>query len=160
MASFKIRNARPEDVSALRSLILGLAAHERRPEDVTGSEEEMKYWLFERKIASVLIAEVDGKTAGYALYYPAYGSYSARGKIHLEDLFIREEYRGKGYGTKLFASVCSEVLSGGFTAMEWSALDFNTDSISYYKNLGAKEESGRLYFDFSEDSMKGLAEKK
>lgn len=159
MATFKIRSARPDDISALRSLILGLAGHERRPEDVTGTEDEMRYWLFERKIASAVIAEVDGKSAGYAIYYPAYGSYSARGKIHLEDLFIKEEHRGKGYGTRLLAFVCGEVLSKGFTAMEWSALSFNTESISYYKKLGAQEESGRLYFDFTEGSMRGLAEK-
>lgn len=160
MPEFEIRNVEPKDISALRSLILGLAEHERRPEDVTGTEEEMEYWLFERKIATALIAELDGKSAGYAIYYPAYGSYSARGKIHLEDLFIKKEYRGKGYGTKLFAFICREILSKGFTAMEWSALDFNTESINYYKNLGAEQENGRFYFDFAEDKMKNLAEKK
>lgn len=160
MPTLKIRNAEPKDISALRSLILGLAEHEKRPEDVTGSEEKMKYWLFERKVASALIAEVDGKNAGYAIYYPVYGSYSARGKLHLEDIFIKQEYRGKGYGTKLLAFICKKALADGFTAMEWSALDFNTDSIEYYKNLGAEKESGRSYFDFSEEKMRSLAERK
>lgn len=159
MPKLTIRPAEPKDIPALHSLILGLAEHEKRPEDVTGTDEQMKYWLFERKTAAALIAEVDGEAAGYAIYYPVYGSYSACGKIHLEDIFIKKEFRGKGFGTKLLSYICKKVLSEGYKAMEWSALDFNSESIQYYQNLGAEKEKGRTYFDFSEDKMKAVAEK-
>lgn len=157
MPDLKIRKCEEKDIPALHSLILGLAEHEKRPEDVTGTDEEMKYWLFKRKIATALLAELDGSAVGYAIYYQVYGSYSAVGKIHLEDIFIKPDFRGKGFGTKLFAHICSEVLSEGYKAMEWSALDFNTDSIQYYLNLGAEKEKGRTYFDFSEEKMKAAA---
>ncbi len=158
MESFKIRKCEKKDIPVLRSLILGLAEHENRPQDVTGTEGEMSYWLFERKIATALLAELNGNSIGYAIYYPIYGSYSAAGKIHLEDIFIKPDFRDKGFGTKLFAYICSAVLEEGFKAMEWSALDFNTDSIKYYLNFGAKKEKGRTYFDFSEEKMKAVAE--
>lgn len=157
MPKLKIRNCEEKDIPVLHSLILGLAEHEKRPEDVTGTDEEMKYWLFERKIASALLAEIDGNAIGYAIYYPVYGSYSAAGKIHLEDIFIKPDFRGKGFGTKLLSYICKKALSEGYKAMEWSALDFNTDSIQYYLNLGAQKEQGRTYFDFSEEKMKAAA---
>lgn len=157
MPNLKIRNCEEKDIPVLHSLILGLAGHEKRPEDVTGTDEEMKYWLFERKIASALLAEIDGNAIGYAIYYPVYGSYSAAGKIHLEDIFIKPDFRGKGFGTKLLSYICKKALSEGYKAMEWSALDFNTDSIQYYLNLGAQKEQGRTYFDFSEEKMKAAA---
>lgn len=156
--NLKIREVTENEIPLLRTFILGLAEHERRPQDVTGTNDEMKYWLFERKIATALFAEADGEVVGYAIYYPTYGSYSAHGKIHLEDLFIKSEYRGKGYGTAFLSYICKRLLSEGYKAMEWSALDFNVPSIEYYGKLGAETEKGRTYFDFSEENMKKLAE--
>ena len=94
MGELKIREAKKEDIKILKELILGLAKHERRPQDVTGSEQEMCRWLFERKIATALLAEFEGEAVGYAIFYPIYGSYSAKGKIHLEDIYIKPEIRG------------------------------------------------------------------
>lgn len=159
MQSLTIRKVEQKDISVLHNLILGLAEHEKRPQDVTGTDSQMCYWLFERNIATALLLELDGNAIGYAIYYPVYGSYSACGKIHLEDIFIKKEFRSKGYGTEFFAFICKQILSEGFKGMEWSALDFNLDSIKYYKNLGAEKEKGRTYFDFSETDMKALAEK-
>ncbi len=156
--NLKIREVTENEIPLLRTFILGLAEHERRPQDVTGTNDEMKYWLFERKIATALFAEADGEVVGYAIYYPTYGSYSAHGKIHLEDLFIKSEHRGKGYGTAFLSYICKRLLSEGYKAMEWSALDFNVPSIEYYGKLGAETEKGRTYFDFSEGNMKKLAD--
>ncbi len=157
MDNLKIREAKKEDIKILRELILGLARHERRPQDVTGSEQEMCHWLFDRKIATALLAETEGNAVGYAIFYPIYGSYSAHGKIHLEDIFVKPEFRGKGYGTKILSFICKSVLADGFSALEWNALDFNKDAIDYYFKLGAEQENGRTYFEFSEENMKKLA---
>ncbi len=154
---FVIREAEKKDIPVIHDLILGLAKHEKRPEDVTGSLADLEYWIFERKICTTLLAEYDGQPVGYAIYYPVFGSYSARGRVHLEDIFIKSDLRGKGLGTKFMARVCKDALEKGYTGMEWSALDFNVDSIEYYKHLGAEVESGRLYFDFSEKNMKDTA---
>ncbi len=157
MGELKIREAKKGDIKILKELIVGLAKHERRPQDVTGSEQEMCRWLFERKIATALLAEFEGEAVGYAIFYPIYGSYSAKGKIHLEDIFIKPEFRGKGFGTKLFSFICKSVLADGFFSLEWNALDFNTGAIDYYFKLGAEQEKGRTYFEFPEEKMKKLA---
>ena len=154
--SFSIRPVTPNDMATLKSLILGLAKHERRPQDVTGTEDEMRHWLFDRKIATALFAEFDGQPIGYAIYYPVYGSYSARGRVYIEDIYFKPEVRGKGYGTKLLAHICKKALEEGYIGLEWSALDFNTGSIDYYLKLGAEKEKGRTYFDFSKECMEKL----
>ena len=69
-ARLTIRRADEKDISLIQCMIKGLAAYEKRPQDMTGTQEKLKYWIFERKIATVLIAEYDGEAVGYALYYP------------------------------------------------------------------------------------------
>ena len=73
-----IRRADEKDISLIQCMIKGLAAYEKRPQDMTGTQEKLKYWIFERKIATVLIAEYDGEAVGYALYYPIFGSFCGR----------------------------------------------------------------------------------
>ena len=68
----------------------------------------LKNWLFYRHIATALIAESDGITIGYAIYYPVFASFSANGNVHLEDFFIKKEYRKMGYGMKFF-EICQKV---------------------------------------------------
>lgn len=153
----QIRKADRDDVSLLRDLIKGLAAYEKRPQDVTGTEEQLAYWLFERNIAAALIAEYEGEAIGYALYYPVFGSFSAAGGVHLEDLFIREEFRGCGFGRYFLARVAEAVLAEGYTEMEWSCLDWNEAAVGFYKKLGAKQDKGRVYLGFHKSELEMIA---
>ena len=152
-----IRKADKEDSSLLRDLIKGLAAYEKRPQDMTGTEEQLNYWLFERKIAAALIAEYYVKAIGYALYYPVFGSFSAAGGVHLEDFFIKEEFRGCGFGRCFLAGVAEAVLAEGYTEMEWSCLDWNEAAVGFYEKLGAKQETGRVYLGFHKSELQEIA---
>ena len=152
-----IKIATENDIDIIYELINGLAKYEKRPEDMTGTKEDLKFWLFERNIATTFLAELNGKNIGYAIYYPIFGSFSARGKVHLEDMFILEEYRGKGLGKTFFKEVATHALSQGYMGMEWSALDWNNLAIGFYKKIGAKEETGRVYFEFSKTEMDKLS---
>lgn len=154
MEELTIKTATRADLNIIFDLIKEMATYERRPEDATGTIPELNFWLFERKIAKVLLAEIGKETIGYALFYPIFGSFSAKGKVHLEDLFIKEAYRGKGYGKILFNAVKLDALKNGYAGMEWSCLDWNTPSIEFYKHIGARQEEGRVYFEFSENNMK------
>lgn len=156
MNKLNVRKATKEDISLLFDLINGLATYEKRPWDMTGTKEELEYWLFEKNIASSFIAELDGTPVGYAIYYPVFGSFSAKGKVHLEDIYINEEYRGKGLGKEFFAKVANFALNDGYSGMEWSCLDWNTPSINFYNKLGANEETGRVYFEFSKQQMETI----
>lgn len=152
-----IRKSCAEDIPLIQYLIKCLASYEKRPQDMTGTEEQLKYWLFERKAATVLIAEYDKETIGYALYYPVFGSFSAAGKIHLEDIFIQPNFRGSGFGSFFLAKIAETVLSDGYTEIEWSCLDWNKPSMEFYKSLGAEQETGREYFKLTQTKMKSIA---
>lgn len=152
-----IRKANKDDISLLLDLIKGLAAYEKRPQDMTGTKEQLHCWLFERKIATALIAEYDGEAVGYTLYYPVFGSFSAAGGVHLEDLFIKEEFRGGGFGRRFLAKIAETVLAEGYTEMEWSCLDWNKAAVGFYEKLGAKQETGRVYLGFPKSELEMIA---
>lgn len=156
MENFEVRKANKKDIPLLFELINGLALYEKRPQDMTGTKEELSYWLFEKQIATSLVAELDGTPVGYAIYYPVFGSFSAKGKVHLEDIFLKEEYRGKGLGKKFMTKTIEFVLEDGYSGMEWSCLDWNSPSIAFYEKLGAEKEIGREYFEFNKQQMETI----
>ena len=157
MEKLNIYKVEEKDIDTLFDLINGLALYEKRPQDMTGTKEELSYWLFERNIATSFIAEHNGEIIGYALYYPIFGSFSAKGKVHLEDIFIKEEYRGKGFGKQFLSEVIKDVLANGYSGMEWSCLDWNTPSIAFYDKIGATRETGREYFEFTKSDLDRLS---
>lgn len=158
MKDLIVRKAEKIDIDTVFELIHSLANYEKRPWDVTGTKEELAFWLFERNIATALIAEVDEETIGYAIYYPVFGSFSAKGKAHLEDMFIYEPYRGQGLGKQFLRQIVTRIFEEGFSGMEWSALDWNKSAIKFYEKAGAEQDSGRVYFDFTEENMTIFAE--
>ena len=157
MEKLNIYKVEEKHIPLLFELINGLALYEKRPQDMTGTKEELSYWLFERNIATAFIAESNGKTIGYALYYPIFGSFSAKGKVHLEDIFIKKEYRGQGFGKQFLSEVIKDVLTNGYSGMEWSCLDWNTPSIAFYDKIGASRETGREYFEFTKADLERLS---
>ena len=157
MEKLDIYKAEKKDIDILFDLINGLALYEKRPQDMTGTKEELTYWLFDRNIATSFIAKLGDENIGYAIYYPIFGSFSAKGKVHLEDIFIKEEYRGSGHGKYFLAKVIEDVLKNGYTGMEWSCLDWNAPSIAFYNKLGATNETGREYFEFTKSDLERLS---
>lgn len=144
-----IREAQETETLLIQELVKEMATYERRPEDMTGTQEELRYWLFERRIATILLMECDDKVIGYAIYYPIFGSFAARANVHLEDLYIREEYRKRGLGRVFFEAIAGRAREEGYAKMEWSCLDWNTPSIGFYEKIGAEYETGRKYFELS-----------
>lgn len=144
-----IREAQETETLLIQELVKEMATYERRPEDMTGTQEELRYWLFERRIATILLMECDDKVIGYAIYYPIFGSFAARANVHLEDLYIREEYRKRGLGRVFFEAIAGRAREEGYAKMEWSCLDWNTPSIGFYEKIGAEYETGRKYFEIT-----------
>lgn len=144
-----IRKATKKDIYIIYEMINDLAAYEKRPQDMTGSIEMLKYCLFEKKLATAVIAKNnDGKPIGYAIYYPVFASFSAHANAHLEDFYVKPEYRGRGYGKEVFLKLSKVILNEGYQKLEWSCLDWNLPSIEFYKKIGSKEETGRVYFEY------------
>ena len=143
---FTVRRANENDIPDLHKLIKGLAEYEKRPQDMTASQKDLGYWIFERKVATALIAEYNNEIIGYAIYYPVFGSFAAETGVHLEDFFLCEKYRHCGLGKIFFERIQEFVKLDGYSKMEWSCLEWNTPSISFYDKVGATQEQGRKYF--------------
>lgn len=152
-----IRKAEREDIPLILQFIKRLAEYEKRPQDMTGTAEELERWLFDKNIATVLFAFYNEEAVGYALYYPIFGSFAAIGKVHLEDLYINKELRGMGLGKEFFSAISARVLEEGYSGIEWSCLDWNKPSIGFYDKLGAARETGREYFYFDKEDLERMA---
>ena len=141
-----IRRTTEKDLHLIYELINGLALYEKRPQDMTGTEEMLKFWIFDKKVATVLIAESGGEIVGYAIYYPVFGSFAAKANVHIEDLFIKPEYRHMGFGKQFFFKLSETIKEEGYSRLEWSCLDWNEAAIAFYKKIGATTRNGQSIF--------------
>ena len=138
MADCSIRFAVPEDLPAILGFIRGLAAYEKLEDQVVATEVLLREWIFEKKKAEVLLAEADGKAVGFALFFHNFSTFLGRAGIYLEDLYVPQEQRGKGYGKALLRRLAQITVERGCGRLEWSCLDWNRPSIDFYLSLGAR----------------------
>lgn len=133
-----IRNAVISDSALVLEFIRGLAEYEKLAHEVVASETEIRRTLFgENPSAEVIIAELDGTPAGFALFFTSYSTFLARPGIYLEDLFVIPELRGKGIGKQLLKHLAGLVIKRDMGRLDWSVLDWNEPAIQFYEQLGA-----------------------
>ena len=136
---FDIRKARKEDVPLILDFIRRLGEYEKLSHEVVATEADLEKYLFGKEIvAEVLIAYEAQKAVGFALYFRNFSTFLGKPGIYLEDLFVLEEYRGKGYGKKLLARLAAMAVEKDYGRLEWAVLDWNEPSIEFYKSLGAR----------------------
>lgn len=136
-----IRPATPADVATLRTLIVELAVYEREPDAVKASEADFHAALFgPRPLAEAVLAEVDGAAVGMAVFFTSFSTWTGRGGLYLEDLFVRPDARGHGAGKALLVHLARLAVARGLARFEWSVLDWNTPAIGFYAALGAKPQ--------------------
>ena len=133
-----IRFADEADCTLILGFIRRLAEYEKMSDQVVASEELLREWIFEKHRAEVLIAEEEGKAAGFALFFHNFSTFLGRAGIYLEDLFVLPEYRGRGCGKALLKKLAEIALERGCGRLEWSCLDWNEPSIRFYRSLGAE----------------------
>ncbi|KAF1997811.1 acetyltransferase [Amniculicola lignicola CBS 123094] len=172
-----IRHATREDVNTIFSLIHELAAYENATDTVKATPELLAQTLSHADPSSpsdsptfspgtartlLLIAPPiegqDEKVAGMALYFYNYSTWTGRPGIYLEDLFVRPEYRKKGYGKALIKRLAKEVVKVDGTRLEWSCLDWNTPSLAFYESLGATRKGEWVGLRVEGDALGRLAE--
>ncbi len=134
---FAIRTATENDLSLILQFIKQLAEYEKLLHEVIATEEILRKSLFEQKMAEVVIGEEDGKPVGFALFFHNFSTFLGKPGIYLEDLYVKPEYRGKGYGKKLLSHLAKLALERDCGRLDWSCLDWNEPSIKFYKSLGA-----------------------
>lgn len=133
-----IRIAKRSDVPLIFSLIVELATYEQAPDQVNGNEELLASALFgPSPSAEAVIAELDGKAVGFALFHGSFSTWECRPGIWLEDLYVPPEHRRAGVGQALLRHLAAIALERGCTRLEWAALDGSTPALDLYRKLGA-----------------------
>ena len=138
-------------------MIKELADYEHALDEVIATPELLAEWLFERKTCECLILSTGGEDVGMALFFHNFSTWLGRGGIYLEDLYVKPEHRGKGFGTALLAKLAQIALERGCGRLEWACLDWNTPSIEFYKSLGAQTMDEWTVYRLTGDTLEAMA---
>jgi len=156
---FEIRAAGLEDVPIILELIRELATYERAPNEVVATEKQLVEVLFgERPTAEVLLAFERKSPVGFAVFFHNFSTWLGRPGLYLEDLFIKPEKRGKGYGRAVLVDLAKIALDRGCGRMEWAVLNWNEPAIKFYRALGAKPLDEWTVFRLTRDGIARLAQ--
>ncbi len=162
MCEIDIRPAVAEDAALILKFITDLAIYEKAEHEVVATEDDIRDSLFaEHSTTEALICTVDGKPAGYGVYFYNYSTWLGRRGLYLEDLYISPQYRGKGAGKAMLQYLARTAVSQKCGRFEWSVLDWNTPAIKFYESIGAKPQdewiayrlAGKALQDFAESNL-------
>ena len=158
-APIEFRCAGRGDCALILSFIRGLAKYERLEHELAATDELLAEWLFDKHAAEVLFAVVDGREAGFALFFSNFSTFLGRAGLYLEDLYILPEFRGRGIGTAMLRELAGIAVERGYGRFEFACLDWNTPSIEFYSSLGAEPMSDWTTYRLSGDTLAKLAER-
>lgn len=154
----EIRFATPDDAPTILAFIRELADYEKLTHEVTATEAQLRATLFgPRPFAEALVASVEGKPAGFAVFLYNYSTFLAQPGIYLEDLYVTPAFRGKGLGKKLITRIAQIAVERGCGRYEWSVLDWNRSSIQFYESLGAEMHGDWRRMRVMGDKLKAMA---
>ncbi|HJF66361.1 MAG TPA: GNAT family N-acetyltransferase [Slackia equolifaciens] len=152
------RTAERQDVPLILQFIKDLAEYEHMLDEVVADEATLEEWLFDKQKAEVIFVLEDGVEVGFALFFHNFSTFLGRAGIYLEDLFVKPEHRGKGYGKALLKKLASIAVERGCGRLEWWCLDWNTPSINFYLSLGAEQMSDWTTYRIAGKTLERLAE--
>lgn len=138
MDNLTFRYAQERDVNLILQFIKELAEYEKMIDQVVATPELLQEWIFKNKKAEVIFAMENGKEVGFALFFHNFSTFLGRAGIYLEDLFVKPDYRKKGYGKALLKKLAQIALERGCGRLEWACLNWNKPSIDFYLSLQAK----------------------
>lgn len=138
---FFIREAKRQDCALILEFIKELAIYEKLEDEVVATVDVLEESMFDKKSAQALIAFEGNHAVGFALYFYNFSTFLGKAGLYLEDLYIREPYRKKGYGKKLFKALANIAIDRGCERLDWACLNWNQSSIDFYLSLNARPVS-------------------
>ncbi|NDB31708.1 MAG: GNAT family N-acetyltransferase [Actinobacteria bacterium] len=157
MSSLHIRSARPEESAIILRLIKDLAEYEKAPDQVEATESDLKATIFSKEPKVFCdVVEVDGEIVGMAIWFLNYSTWQGKHGIYLEDLFVKPEYRGRGYGKALLVHLAKLCEEKGYGRFQWWVLDWNSPAIEFYRSLGAEAMDEWTVYRVSGKALKDL----
>ncbi len=158
MEELTIRFAEEKDCGQILDFIRALAVYEKMEDQVVATEELLREWIFQKRRAEVLLACLEGKAVGFALFFHNFSTFLGRAGIFLEDLFVLPEHRGKGYGKALLQRLAQLTAERSCGRLEWNCLDWNQPSIDFYLSLGAARMGEWTTYRLTGETLRRLAE--
>ncbi|MFI9605490.1 N-acetyltransferase family protein [Streptomyces sp. NPDC004069] len=154
-----IRTATPADVPVIHDLILELADYEKALDEVRATREQLAEALFgERPAAFAHIAQdAGGEVVGFALWFLNFSTWRGVHGVYLEDLYVRPEARGGGYGRALLTELARVCVERGYERLEWSVLNWNRPAIGFYEALGARPQDEWTVYRLTDEPLKALS---
>jgi GNAT superfamily N-acetyltransferase len=158
LTQFKIKPATKKDVPVILSFIKKLADYERLSHEVVATEELLQRTLFgQRRTAEVAIGYYHDTPVGFVLFFHNFSTFIGRPGIYIEDLFVEEAYRRRGFGGALLAHVAKLAAVRDCGRLEWSVLDWNEPAVNFYLKLGAMPMKEWTVFRVTGENLKRLA---
>ena len=153
-----LRAATPADIPQILDFIAGLAEYEKLAHEAVATPALLEQHLFgPRPAAEVVIADVEGEPAGFALFFTSFSTFLGQPGLYLEDLFVLPQHRGLGLGKRLMVHLAQLAVSRGYGRFEWSVLDWNEPAIRFYRRLGAVGLDEWTVQRVSGDALQALA---
>ena len=157
MEKYMFRPAQEKDTALILQFIRELSEYEKMLDEVVATEELLKEWIFNQKKAEVIFALRDGIEIGFALFFHNFSTFLGRSGIYLEDLYVKPQYCGKGYGKALLKKLAQTAVERGCGRLEWWCLDWNKPSIDFYLSLGAQPMEDWTVYRITGDTLTELA---
>ena len=154
--TMKIKEITQTDIPTLLELIKELAKYEQLLDQVSANDNLLTQWIIKEKKANALLLEYNHTIVGFVLYFNNFSTFLGKPGIYLEDLYIKEDYRNKGFGKQVFKYLANECTQKGYGRLEWSVLDWNEPSIQFYQKLGALPMSDWTTYRLTESDLKKL----
>lgn len=151
------RFAEEEDTPLILQFIRELADYEGMLGEVVADESTLKEWIFRKQKAEVLFVLADGREVGFALFFHNFSTFLGRAGLYLEDLYVKPEYRGRGYGKAILKKLAAIAVERGCGRLEWWCLDWNKPSIDFYLSLGAQPMEDWTVYRITGDTLTSLA---
>ncbi len=151
------RNAERKDTPLIYQFIIELARYEELENEIITDVKTLEEWIFDKEKAEVIFAMEDGKEVGFALFFHNFSTFLGRAGVYLEDLYVKPEYRGKGYGKAILKKLAAIAVERGCGRLEWWCLDWNKSSIDFYLSLGAEPMSDWTVYRIAGDTLADLA---
>lgn len=152
----RIRNITENDCETIVEMIRELASFESLEDQVTATAEDLRRIVFDEELAHCFICDVNGKAAGYCMYYFNISTFKCKKGVYIEDIYVRSEFRGQGLGKAMIQNLALLADEWGCGRLEWMCLDWNTNAQEFYTSLGGKKAKGWELFRVDEKALPGV----
>lgn len=160
LKQIRISPAAEKDTAALLRMVAAEAEYEGLTDNLTATEDRLRAALFgPRPVAEAIVAWASEQPVGFALFFTTFSTFSAQFGLYLEDLFVKEQWRGHGIGRELLAHVAKLAVERDCHSINWSVLKWNEKAIGFYRSLGAEQLEAWHHFHLAGSALKELAEK-